>query len=228
MGGEKLKMNNKFISTLVALSAGLIISGCDQMGGNAPVAIIDLGAIAEATGQDEIIQMKAEAMREELGQQLQQVAAELDSNISAEREKMGTPPTAEEEQQLQFMTMQARQQLGEVQAQAQAQAGQAEEAIVMEFRDQVIPLAQEIAAGMGSKIVMADDSYLVWYDESLDITDEVIAAWRARPAEESADAATAELEEELEEVEEELAETQEELEELQEVVESAPEESAAE
>jgi Skp family chaperone for outer membrane proteins len=213
---------------LAALVCSVLVSGCDQLGGGAPAAILDLAAVAQATGQDEVIQMKADAARNELSQQLQQIAAELDQQIIAERESVGDNPTPEQEQQLQMIALQARQQLSDAQTQAQAQASQVEQNLVEEFRESVIPLAKEIATAMGAKVVLADDSYLVWYDDSLDITDEVIAAWRARPAEDEAIDATAELEEELEEVEEELAETQEELEDLKEVVEEAVEEVEAE
>jgi Skp family chaperone for outer membrane proteins len=206
---------------IAALVGAVIVTGCGQAGGGAPVAVVDLAAIAQATGQDQIIQVRAQAAREELSQQLQQIAAELDSQVAAQRDEFGDNPTAEQQQQLDTMMIQARQQLSEAQVQAQAQATQIEQTLVDEFRAQVIPLAQEIATGMGARVVVANDVYLVWFDESLDITAAVIAAWEEQsPAVDPADE-MAELEEELEEVEAQLEEAQDELEELQDAVEEA-------
>ena len=57
-----------------------------------------LTAVAQATGQDEVIRMKAEANRQEMMGQLQQTAMMLDEQIAAEREKFGDTPTEEQEQ----------------------------------------------------------------------------------------------------------------------------------
>lgn len=206
----------KTLSLCVAALLGAItLAGCEQAGG-APAVIVDLAAIAEATGEDVLIQQKSQAVREELSQQLQRVAADLDAQINAERERIGASPTAEEQQQLEMLAMQARQQLSDAQLQAQNQASQIEQTLVDEFRADVMPLAQELAVAKGAQIVVAKDVYLLWYEDSLDITDAVIAAWQERAESAEASGEMAELEAELVEVEEQLEEAQEELEELQE------------
>ncbi len=63
------------------IASALLLIGCNQMpasGGGAGVAILDLAAVAKATGQDEIIRQEAEAARVELGAQLQTLAANLE------------------------------------------------------------------------------------------------------------------------------------------------------
>lgn len=218
----------KTLSLFMAVLIGAVtLAACDQTGGGTPAVVVDLAAIAEATGEDVLIQQKSQAVREELSQQLQRVAADLDSQINAERERIGASPTAEEQQQLDMLAVQARQQLSEAQQQAQTQATQIEQTLVDEFRADVMPLAQEIAAAKGAKIVVAKDVYLVWYDETLDITDAVIAAWQVRSDADGAAGEMAELEEELEEVEEQLEEAQDELEELQEAADEMQSEKEA-
>ena len=203
-------MKSVFVKAAAVLVTALVAVGCGHEGGEA--VVLDLGAIAQATGQDELIRARAEEAREELGAQLQQLAITMDQQIAAQQAEMGESPTAEQEAMLQQMTMQARQQLGEAQAQAQAQATQIEEQLIEDYRAEIQPLAQEIARSKGASIVFADDSYLFWYDDSLDITDEVIAAWRALP-DDSAD----------EDVAEELAEVEEQIEVLEEAFEGAQE-----
>lgn len=171
-----MKSGFKFAAVLAAMA--LLVTGCGHDKGG--VALIDLTAIAQATGQDEVIRLKAEANREELMARLQDTAMNLDQQIAAEREKFGETPTPEQEQQIQMMTMQARQQLGEMQNQAQQQVNQVEQELVDEFRDSVAPMAAEIAQSRGASMVLAKDVYVFWYEAEMDITDAVIAAWRAR------------------------------------------------
>jgi Skp family chaperone for outer membrane proteins len=229
-------MKAGFSFILVLVASTFLISGCDQISvGGSDVVIIDLTAVAKATGQDEVIRLKAEAARDELTVQLQQLIQGLEQQLADERAKMGDNPSPEQAQVFQQLNIQARGQLTDAQAQAQAQATQIEQALVAEFRDSVSPLAEEIARGMGASAVLAADPYLFWFDPAVDITDEVIAAWRARPAKEPAAESSEEVteemtdvqselnevEDELTEAEEELAEVQEEIEELKEAVKEA-------
>jgi Skp family chaperone for outer membrane proteins len=218
-------MKSRFKLYLVLVASVLVLGGCNQMpagGGSAGIVVMDLAAIAKATGQDEVIRMEADAARAELGAQLQALAANLEQQISAEREKAGITPSDADAQRLQEITMQALQQINNAQMQAQNQAGQVEGDLVANFREQVSPLAEKIAKEKGASAVLAADAYLFWFDPTADITDEVIAAWRALPADEEVEEVVEELAEiqaELDEVEDELAEAEEEIEELQEVVE---------
>lgn len=219
-------MKTRFIFCLSLLVGSALLVGCNQMPGGASggqgVVIMDLAAIANATGQDEVIRQESDAARAELGAQLQALAASLEQQISAEREKIGITPTAQDSQRLQELTMQARQQINNAQMQAQNQASQVEVELVAAFRDRVAPLAERIAKEKGASAVLAADAYLFWFDPAIDITDEVIAAWRALPADASAEEVAAEelaeVQAELDEVEEELAVAEEELQEVAEDV----------
>jgi Skp family chaperone for outer membrane proteins len=215
-------MKAVFRSLVMLVASAVLVTGCGHEGSS--VAIIDLSAVAKATGQDEVIRIKAEATRRELVAQLQQLAQNLDQQLAAEAKKVGDAPTAEQEQRLQSLNVQARTQLQEVQQQAQLQANQIEQALVIEFKDSISPMAEEIAKAKGAQVILAQDVSLFWYEPTVDITDEVIAAWRAQSQDTGSDE-VAQVEEELEAVEGELAEVEEQLEELQEVVEegqSAP------
>jgi len=199
----------------------LLIAGCDRLPtGGSSVVILDLSTVAKATGQDEAIREQAEAARAELSGQLQQLAANLDAQLAEEREKAGVPPSEADVQCLQELTGQAQQQVNEAQTMAQNQAAQFETNLVAAFRDKVDPLAEQIAQQRGATAVLAADSYLFWFDPAIDITDEVIAAWRALP--EGEPAANTASQAEIEQVEEELAEVEEEIAELKQAIEEAP------
>jgi len=182
----------KFVSKLACgfAASALLLAGCDQQPASSPIAVLDLTAVAEATGEDKAIREKAEAAREGLGTQLQELAASMDKQLVAEREKIGVKPKAEDAQRLQEMTMQARQQINNAQQQAQNEASKIEAQLVEAFRKKVDPLAEKIAREKGAKVLLAADSYLFWHDPAIDITDQVVEAWRALPAD-KAEAASA-------------------------------------
>ena len=161
----------------------VFLTGCDQipgMGGG--VAVIDLGAVAKASGQEAAIQQQAEAQRANLNAQLQEAAASLDSQLTAEREKIGDAPNEEQTQQLQQMAGKAQRQYAVAQQQAQAQAQQFETNLVMSFREKVKPIVEQVSLARGAKVVMLTDVTMLWFVPSVDVTDEVIAKLRADPS----------------------------------------------
>jgi len=183
-----MKVTSSFAG--IVLAAAALLAGCDQISGRSDVAVLDLTAVAKATGQDEEIRKQAEAARADLGTRLQQLAANLNQQLQAERAKMGAKPSAGDEQRFQELTQQARQQINNAQSQAQNEVSQIEAQLVEAFRDKVDPLAEKIAREKGAKALFAADSYLFWNEAEIDITDEVIEAWRALPDEKpAADAA---------------------------------------
>ena len=173
-------MSSSKISLGGLLLAMFVIAGCDQMaGGKSSVAIIDLAAVASATGQDKDIRQKAEEDTNELMGQLQQLAADLDQQIVDERNKLEGIPSPEDEQRIADMTNAARQQIAIAQQQAQQQAEQFQSGLVMEFRDSLVPVSTVIARQRGATVVLNTDPMIFWAEDSIDITEDVIAAWNA-------------------------------------------------
>ena len=162
------------------MAAALLVAGCDQLTGNGPgTIIVDLGAIAKATGQEQMMQNQAQMAREELNAQLVESAANLEQQIEEQRVSFGDSPTQEQQQQLQQLTVQAQQQYGQLQAQAQQEMQQHEINLVKEFREQVKPFAEKIARSRKASVVLLTGQAVFWLDPAVDITGEVIAALRA-------------------------------------------------
>lgn len=198
-------MNLNQIRMLAALTAAFFLAACGPQAGS-QVAVIDLSEVARATGEDENIRQRAEDGRTELTNQLQSLAQTLDVQIATEREKIGVAPNEQDAERLQQMTAQARQQIAQAQQSAQQQAAQMETTLVFEFRDALVPLAEKIALSRGLKMVLSNDAYIFWADETINITDEVITAWQAQQGpDETADAPAAMAEPEAA-VEEAIAE----------------------
>jgi len=170
--------------TIAAALLVLLLGACDQLPGmrGSGTAIIDLGAIANATGEEDRIKRQAQVRRDELSAQLDSELAALEAQLNAEREKLGDSPSDEARQQFQQLTAQAQQQYGQAQQQAQQQAQRYENELVTQLRERIKPLAAEVAKSRGVSVVFLADVTLFWNDESADITDEVIGKLRADPS----------------------------------------------
>ena len=173
-------MNKTHGFGIAALLLVLLATGCDQLpvGGGSSVLIVDLSAVAKATGQEQAIQQQAQAAREDLNAQLMEQAASLEQQLQAEQDKLGENPTEEEQQQLQQLAVQVQQQYGQLQTQAQQQAQQIEMNLVLEFREQIQPYAEKIARSRNASVVRLVDQTTLWQDPAIDITDELIGALR--------------------------------------------------
>ena len=167
---------------LAAMLLALVTTGCDQFqtGKTATTAtvVIDLEAVAKATGQDTAIEQQMTAAREELNSQLTAVIAELEKQLAEEQAKLGDSPDQAAQQRFQQIAAQAQQQLAQQRAQAQQQAQQYQAALVAGFRDTVKPVTAEIATARGADVVLIFDPMMVWFNPSIEITGEVIAALR--------------------------------------------------
>jgi Skp family chaperone for outer membrane proteins len=174
-------MTKKMRLALLVAVAGGLIAGCGQLPGGAGVAVIDLAAIAKATGHDKVMEKQMEAARAELGSQLTQVAGNLEKQLQDEQARLGGAAAAAREKGFQQQAAQARQQLAQTQALAQQKAQEFQIGLAARYREAVQPIAGEMARANGARVLLVSDPSLLWFDAAVDITDEVIAELRANP-----------------------------------------------
>ena len=172
----------KGVRSFILFPALLLISGCDVQGisiGNS-ILVVDLDAVAKATGRQELMEKELEFANLKLTEQLKLVASQLEENIADERDKLGKSPSAEQKQQLENLVLQAQQQLVNSKNVALQQSTEFRSDLIFRFRSDVADIAQGIANRVGSKLVLVSNYETIWFDPTSDITDEVIAAMRAR------------------------------------------------
>lgn len=167
------------LAIIIGLTA-LSLTACDQLQGGPSTVVVDLAAVAKATGQDVAMQKQMDDSRTELTTQLQETAANLEKDLNEQRDKLGDSPTEAEQQELQQKVTAAQQQYSQTQAAAQQQVQQFEAGLVLQYRESMQPIVQEIAAAHGASVVRLADAALLWFDPKVDITAEVIAAVRAQ------------------------------------------------
>jgi len=176
-----MKYKNYYLLLITVLV--VITTGCDELlNGKKPnMVVLDMTAVVKATGQNEVIQKKIEETKADLSEQLTETAANLEKELMDVRAKLGKTLSKEEEEKFQKMAFEANQQIRQMQAFAQQKAQQYESGLFSELREQVQPIAEEVARKRGASLVQIMNPSFLWIDTSIDITDEVIAEINARP-----------------------------------------------
>ncbi len=169
------------ILVLLVAAGSAVLAGCGRLTGGGDVAVVDLAAVAKATGQDKLMAEQVEAARQQLGTQLTGIAGNLEKQLQAEQSRLGGAVAASREKEFQQLTAQARQQLAETQALAQQKAQDYQLGLVAGYRRALQPVVAEIAGSKGAAVVLVADPTMLWFDAAVDITDEVIAEVRANP-----------------------------------------------
>ena len=174
-------MFNKFIS-VISLFILVSLSGCDQFQSPSNTAILDLDAIANATGHAERIKQQIEQANNELKSQLTTISNKLNEQLTSEKEKMGKKPSKDEKRNMDQLTLLANQKMQQAKVLASQKSQQYKAALIQQLRLSVKPIAESIAKKRGADIVIAANNSTIWFDPTVDITDEIIAEMRAQPS----------------------------------------------
>jgi len=157
----------------------LTLTGCDKFQSSSTV-ILDLDAIAKATGQADVIKQQIEQANKELNSQLSVISSKLNEQLSAEKKKMGKKPSKEKMRELEQLTQQANQKMQQAKMLASQKSQQYRVALIQKLRLTIKPIAEKIAIKRGADIVVTASNTTIWFNSEIDITDEVIAQMRAQ------------------------------------------------
>ena len=170
--------------SLLSLISLALIAGCDLQGAapRSDVAIVDIDAVARALGRDDVIAQQIDQANQQLSAQVVQIAQNLQGQLQDFQDSLDEA----DGEQLEQRTAEANRQLQATQQEARQRAALYRSAVVTQFRNEVQPVASEVARGLGASIVLTSAVPALWFDPAIDITDEVIAAMRARGLEPAA------------------------------------------
>jgi Skp family chaperone for outer membrane proteins len=171
-------MSMKKVGLVGLLLGALMLAGCDELTGRTGhIAIIDLDAVARALGRDEVIAQQVNQANQQLTSQLQEIAQSLQAEIDQEREALQVV-SDEQEAELARKAQEANQRLAQTRQLAQQRAQEFRQAVINNFRNEVQPYAEEVATKRGAKAILTVAAPMIWYDNKVDITGDVIAKMR--------------------------------------------------
>ena len=160
---------------VASLLAAVCLTGCGWMeGSSGGVAVVDLDAVAKQIGATDEISQALKSRESNLNGQLQSLKANYVQQLEAKKIEFGQEPNEEQNTQLVAMGRQINLNLVKAQRTAQGNLNVHRAQLVAKFREQVIPIAEEIAQARGLTIVVPkNDSLILSVDDSVNITDEV-------------------------------------------------------
>ncbi len=146
------------------------------------VAIVDLDEVAKRLGRDQTIVDTVKDRQEDLNKQLINIKAQLERKYAEEKEKIGDNPTEEDKAKLRAINTQLATILKQGKVQADTIFRNEQLKLLVRFREEIKPIAKEIAAEHGFGIVIPkDQNMLLASDPAIDITEQVIAKMKANP-----------------------------------------------
>jgi len=176
-------MRVRNISWLAVGLMAMINSGCGWFGGNEPsggVAVVDLDEVARHVGADVEIAQAVKAREANLNSQLNTMKTNYVQQLKHRKELYGDEPTDEQSNQLVSISRQINVNLATAKRKAVDHLSSHRSKLIMQFREQVSPVARDIAKQRGlSLVVPKNEGWLLAVDESVDITDEVATSLKA-------------------------------------------------
>ena len=168
---------------LGTLACGLLIvssSGCGWFEGPQSaggLAVVDLDEVARQVGADGEIAQALQTREASLNSQLQVMKANYVQQLKDRKELYGENPTEAQSQQLVSINRQINMNLISAQQKATSHLTSHRSELILKFRGQVGPIAEQIAKQRGLSIVVPkNDGWLLAVDESVDITNDVAEA----------------------------------------------------
>ena len=138
-------------------------------------AVIDLDEVAARLGRDVEIINEVKNKEAQLNQELDALRASYANQIEDKKRELELQPVAEQDQQLQKLDRDLGAKLQQAQLDAQRELIRHQNSLITRLREHVKPVAREIAASRGLKMVVAKNEDVIFtYDDSLDITNAVV------------------------------------------------------
>ena len=172
----------KISPLLLCTALAIVATGCERPAAqassapNGTVAILDLDAVAKRLGRDVAIADQIKAEGETLASQLAKTKTELQSQLDSSAQALGDKPSDADKQKLVELGQSLNARLQSKQQEARQELSQKQLSLIQQFREEVKPIAQKIAAGKGmNTVLLRSDIVVLSADPSVDITDAVVA-----------------------------------------------------
>jgi Skp family chaperone for outer membrane proteins len=148
----------------------------------ASVVVVNLQDVLERLGHDKDLNKQLQAKKEEQQQQFATLSADVKSQVAAKKAELGENATEQQKKELQSLELRLTLGLRQAQAQLNNEFNAYRLQLVNRFREQVKPVASTIAKKRKASVVLArDEGVVLVYENSVDITDDVVQGMLASP-----------------------------------------------
>lgn len=157
-----------------------LVSACDRQLPPTPpppsglVAVIDLDRVARAIGRDEVIAARVQSYADEQSNSLNRLRDDMREQLLQVRAGFGGAPSDEQQQNLAQLTARSDLQLQQEITKARQSAEQLKVDLVLDFKQEVQPVARRVAQARGLSVVLIQQNGMLYIDPDTDISDAVI------------------------------------------------------
>ena len=172
----------KKFSMLLVLLASLASTGCQRSSSpnHGPVAVVDLDGVAQKLGRDKQILQLIEQRQVTLNEQVDATQKSLIQQLNQKKSEFGEL-NEEETRQLADLQTKANAVLANTRNQAQINLTAFQQETIDRFRAEAKPIALEVAARKGCRVVLSkNDSVVFAFDETVDLTNELVDIMRSK------------------------------------------------
>jgi len=164
---------------LILSLLAMLMVGCNGIMSNGKSTLfVDLTVVAKALGRNEMVNTQLASAEKQLNEQLKAIAIDLNKQVKDKQKTLTKKSKDKDKQRVNEFAKQAQQTMQNRKSEAQKKINQLKINLVNKFRDDVKAVAEPIAKKAGAKSVMVVSADALWFDSSVDITDEVIAKMR--------------------------------------------------
>ena len=175
---------------VIALGAGAAGSWLTRA--QSGVAVVDLDRVAKELGRDVQMTNDLKANQTSVTNQLAAVEKNAVEKLNEMKADLGVDAADEKKVEFAKIAQGTQVQFNNLQKKAVAAIGQRRDTLVAAFREEARPATKKVAKAHGASAVMTrNESFLFSFDNTIDITDEVIAEMKAHPAPPATPAAAA-------------------------------------
>lgn len=146
------------------------------------MAIIDLDAVAKRLGKDLEISESVQKKQTELNEELKRYQEALTQDLTEKVSVAGETPTPEQTKEHTLLKNQMNIQLSNAQRKAQIALEVYKQSLIGRFRDDVKPLAQEVATARGFSAVVPKNDNVLTFDPAVEITNAVVERMKGHAA----------------------------------------------
>lgn len=169
-----LKVGIVFVAAIISLSGcSDIFSSLSQNN----VLVLDLPAVAKATNRDEQIEKQIGQADMQLQAQLAKIKDEIEKNLKVAIGELKVKKEKKEATKL--LEMEANQKMQSTVNEARQKIRLLQSELFSQFRKEIQPIVGKIAESRNASMVKIVDPSVIWFSDSADITDEVIAEIRS-------------------------------------------------
>lgn len=162
---------------IFAVVATTLVTGCihESHAQGPGVGVIDLDALARQMGRRDAMNQALKESSEELTRQLQASAALIQQKVKESVDNLRANPTPAAQAAHQKLVIEAKRKIEAQKSALTRKAQEKRKQIIVDFRNEIRPAVQKVATARGVKIVLTASENLMWAEQSVDLTNAVLA-----------------------------------------------------